>query len=100
MAIFLREDDVAKLVTMNMAVEAVEQAFQLQGEKKGENTPRRRCRLDKGTLNVMSASLPSLGVAGLKSYSVAGNQGRFLVLLYSASDGRLLAIMEADRLGQ
>ncbi len=99
MAILLREADVEKLATMQMALEAVEFAFRLQGEQKAFNAPRRRCRLPHGMLHVMSASLPTLGVAGLKSYTSVPGQVRFHVLLYSA-DGALQAIIEADSLGQ
>ena len=62
MAILLRESDVEKLATMDMAIEAVEQAFRLQGEQKADTAPRRRCRVDHGMLHVMSASLPTSGV--------------------------------------
>jgi len=85
---------------MKMAVKAVEEAFRLQGEGKADNAPRRRCKLKNGLLHVMSASLPTLGYAGLKSYTSSAAGARFLVHLYSAADGRLLAIMEADKLGQ
>jgi ornithine cyclodeaminase/alanine dehydrogenase-like protein (mu-crystallin family) len=58
MAIILRESDIEKLATMQMALDAVEQAFRLKGEGSADNTPRRRCRLEKGFLHVMSASFP------------------------------------------
>ncbi len=101
MAILLRESDVEKLAGMKMALDAVEEAFRLQGQKEADNAPRRRCRLnDKGLLHVMSASLPTLGYAGLKSYTSIGGKARFFVQLYSASTGELLAMVEADLLGQ
>jgi alanine dehydrogenase len=100
MAIILRESDIEKLATMQVALDAVEQAFRLKGEGQAENAPRRRCRLEKGFLHVMSASLSTLGVAGLKSYTTSEGKARFLVHLYSAADGSLLAIMEANKLGQ
>ncbi len=99
MAILLRESDVKKLGSMKMALEAVEEAFRLQGEKKTDNTPRRRSRLEHGFLHVMSASLPTLGFAGLKSYTTAGQAARFHVLLYGG-DGKLMAVIEAELLGQ
>jgi ornithine cyclodeaminase/alanine dehydrogenase-like protein (mu-crystallin family) len=99
MAILLRESDVERLATMRMALDAVEQAFQEQGKKQADNAPRRRCRLHQGLLHVMSASLPSFGYAGLKSYTSVSGQTRFLVHLYDSA-GELLAIMEAARLGQ
>jgi alanine dehydrogenase len=100
MAIFLREADVEKLATMKMALEAVEQAFRFQGEQKASNAPRRRCVLEKGLLHVMSASLPALKIAGLKSYTSVAGTTCFHALLYNGEDGKLLAVMEADKLGQ
>jgi len=100
MATILRESDIENLVTMQMALDAVEEAFRLKGEGQAENVPRRRCRLENGFLHVMSACLPTLGVAGLKSYTTSQGKAQFLVHLYDATDGRLLAVMEANKLGQ
>ena len=99
MAILLKEADIEKLVTMEMAIETIEQAFKLQGEYKVDNTPRRRCRLSNGMLHVMSASLPTMGYAGLKSYASLSGKTRFHVMLYDA-EGVLVAMIEADKLGQ
>lgn len=99
MAIFLRESDINGLASMDTAIDAVERAFRLQGEGKAHIAPRRRCRMEKGMLHLMSASLPPLGYAGLKSYTSVSGANRFVVLLYEG-DGRLAAVMEADRLGQ
>jgi alanine dehydrogenase len=99
MAILLRESDVENLATMDIAIESIEQAFRLRGEQKAEIAPRRRCRVDHGMMHVMSASLPTLGYAGLKSYTSVGGANQFFVLLYK-DDGRLVAVIEADKLGQ
>jgi ornithine cyclodeaminase/alanine dehydrogenase-like protein (mu-crystallin family) len=47
----------------------------------------------------MNASLPTLGYAGLKSYTSVSGVMRFAVLLYK-DDGQLVAVIEADKLGQ
>jgi alanine dehydrogenase len=99
MAILLRESDVEALASMDMAIEAVEHAFKLQGEQKTETAPRRRCRLGKGMLHVMSASLPTFGYAGLKTYTSVAGSTRFIVMLYK-EDGQLVALIEANKLGQ
>jgi len=99
MAILLRESDIEKVATMKVAIEAVEQAFRLQAEQKADIAPRRRCRVEHGMLHVMSASLPELGYAGLKTYTSVAGKTRFLVLLYKG-DGQLAGMMEADKLGQ
>jgi len=49
---------------------------------------------------VMAATDRGLGVAGVKSYTVAGGGAAFAVCLFSAEDGSLQAVLEADRLGQ
>ncbi|HSW39415.1 MAG TPA: ornithine cyclodeaminase family protein [Acidobacteriota bacterium] len=99
MAILLRESDVEELASMEMAIESIEQAFRFQGENKVQIAPRRRCRMNNGVLHVMSASLPELGFAGLKSYTSVDGTNRFVVLLYK-NDGALAAVIEAGRLGQ
>ena len=99
MAIFLREADVNNLATMDMAIDSIEQAFRLQGEQNIDIAPRRRCRIGQGLLHVMSASLPTLGYAGLKSYTSVAGTNRFAVLLYGG-DGQLVAVIEANKLGQ
>lgn len=99
-ALFLREADVEALLTMEEAIEAVEAAFRALGQGRAENRPRARAYVPGGVLNVMCAALPEAGVLGLKSYTGFRSGVRFLVLLYSAEDGRLLAVIEADRLGQ
>jgi len=99
MTILLKESDVEKLATVDMAIEAVEQAFKLQGEQGVDNAPRRRCRIGQGILHVMSASLPTVGYAGLKSYTSISGASRFVVLLYK-EDGQMVAIIEANKLGQ
>lgn len=100
MPLFLTEDDVARLLTMAEALEAVEEAFRQHGQGSAVNRPRARVRVPQGILHVMAAGLPPEGVLGFKAYTAFGGTVRFHVHLYSAEDGRLLAILEADRLGR
>jgi ornithine cyclodeaminase/alanine dehydrogenase len=48
----------------------------------------------------MSAAAEYLGVVGLKAYTTTKAGARFLVSLFDAVSGELLALLEADRLGQ
>src|SRR3989304_10059123 len=48
----------------------------------------------------MSASIPDLGVMGLKAYSTTRESNSFCVLLFDEKSGDLLAVVEADALGQ
>lgn len=100
MALFLREEDIAGLLPMADALTAVENVFRRHGRGEAINVPRSRVRMPAGFLHVMSAGVPGLNVMGLKTYTTTRGGARFLVLLYDATGGGLLAIMEADRLGQ
>lgn len=100
MALFLREADVAALAGMDDVIDAVERAFRDYGAGRAVNRPRQRVAVEGGTLHVMAAGLPAWGVFGLKSYAVTPGGRRFISLLYSAEDGQLLAVMEAEELGR
>ena len=50
--------------------------------------------------NLMGAAWGAKSLFGLKAYYAGGNGARYHVLLYSASDGKLKAMIESDNLGQ
>ena len=100
MALFLHEDEVARLLRMDDVIEAVEEAFREQGAGRVVNRPRQRTITQHAVLNVMSGGVPASGVMGLKAYSSARAGTKFLAMLYSTETGELLAVAEADRLGQ
>ena len=102
MALYLTEQDVNEALTMDLALECVEEAFRLIAEGAATNSPRSRIRLPAGGLfNFMCAAAPGAGVMGLKAYGVApGNPVKFYVQLFSTESGELLSVMEAGDLGQ
>lgn len=111
MALVLREDDVRAVLTMPETVDVLDAAFRRQAADETRNQPRSRIVLPeaRGVLHVLSAFVPGQpgypeqdgpGVLGLKAYTAIAGGVRFVVLLYSGEDGRLLALIEADWLGQ
>ncbi len=100
MALLLTEAEVAELLSMGELVEAVERGFRCLGEGTARNTPRSRSTVPEATLHVMHASVPALGVAGVKSYASTPKGARFVAIMFSLADGEPLLIAEADRLGQ
>lgn len=111
MALVLREDDVRSILTMPDAVNVLDEAFRHQASGMSRNQPRSRIVLPeaRGVLHVLSAYVPGQpghpeqegpGLVGLKAYTGFASGVRFAVLLYSGADGALLAIIEADLLGQ
>ena len=104
MAIYLNEQDVTNLLTMEDALSAVEAVFKLQASGEATNEPRRRVHAAGASLNVMSGAVEQIGtfrgLAGLKAYTVTRHGARFHVSLYDAESGELLAFIEANKLGQ
>src|SRR5687768_2969710 len=91
---------------MAAAIEAVEGAFRELGAGRATNRPRRRVAVPGagerggGHLHLMPAALPAEGVFGFKAYTTFAGSARFLFHLYDSETGELLAVMQADRLGQ
>ncbi|MFL6216435.1 MAG: ornithine cyclodeaminase family protein [Blastocatellia bacterium] len=100
MTLLLRERHVTELLNIETAIEAVEEVLRDQAEGEATNRPRYRVAVPTGQLHVMAAGDKRLGVYGLKTYTVSRKGARFLVLLYDAASGDMLAMIEADRLGQ
>jgi alanine dehydrogenase len=96
MAIFLREEDIVRLLPINKAIEMVEQGFKEQGNGTGVNLPRERAQAGSIGVTMMVAALGERGVAGFKTMGA----GKPLVLLYGGEPRQLLAVMEAGSLGQ
>ena len=100
MPLYLSEADVEQLLTPEDAVEAVEGCFARMARGAIENRPRFRLGLTDGLFHVMAAADLELDVAGLKAYVGFAEGVRFVVLLFAADRPELLALIEADRMGQ
>jgi alanine dehydrogenase len=96
----LSEAEVGELLTPADAVAAIEACFQRMARGSVANRPRYRLRLEHGALAVMAASDLELGYAGAKVYSGFQSGARFVVLLYSTTSPELVAVIDADKLGQ
>lgn len=99
MALYLSEDDVKQLLTMEMAMEAVESAHRDLALGMAMDTPRARSRLPQTALHILHGALPSQGVIGYKAYTSNRSGNRFLVHLYDSTTGILRAVVAADYLG-
>lgn len=99
MALFLSENDVKQLLTVGMAMEAVESAHRDLALGQAQDTPRARTRLPQTALHILQGALPAQGVLGYKAYTSNRSGNRFLVHLFDAASGRLRSMIEADYLG-
>jgi alanine dehydrogenase len=98
--LYLTEKDVAELLPSADAVEVIEACFRRMASGSVENRPRYRLGLEEGALAVMAASDLELGYAGAKVYAGFRDGARFVVLLFRADSPELVAVLEADKLGQ
>jgi ornithine cyclodeaminase/alanine dehydrogenase-like protein (mu-crystallin family) len=96
----LTEEDVARLLSPAAAVDAIEACFARMARGSVVNRPRYRLPLEHGALAVMAASDVELGYAGAKVYAGFREGARFAVLLFRADKPELVAVVDADKLGQ
>ena len=100
MTLVLREEDVRGLLTMEDCISWLEESFKAYAAGQARNLPRARVRHPNGILHVLPAADLSAGAIGLKTYTSGRGGTRFLVILSSSTTGELLALLEADYLGQ
>lgn len=99
MALFLSENDVKQILTVEMALAGVESAHRDLALGQALDTPRARTRLPQTVLHILQGGLPAQGILGYKAYTSNRSGNRFLVHLFDAASGQLKAIIEADYLG-
>jgi ornithine cyclodeaminase/alanine dehydrogenase-like protein (mu-crystallin family) len=97
---YLTEEDVARLLSPAEAVAVIEACFERMARGSVENRPRYRLRLEHGALAVMAAADLELGYAGAKVYAGFADGARFVVSLFRSNSPELVAVIEADKLGQ
>ena len=101
MTLYLTEADVDRLFDMDAALYAVESSLIHQSNGNAINQPRQRLNAGPDThVNMMMASDGEWGVFGFKTYTFAGGVYNFFVFLSDSRTGALLAIIEANRMGQ
>jgi ornithine cyclodeaminase/alanine dehydrogenase-like protein (mu-crystallin family) len=101
MALLLTEADVKAVLTMPLAIAAVEDSFRRLAGGSALMHSRQRLHVpSKSYLHYMAAADAASGYMGLKIYTSARDGLRFLVPLFSVESGDLLALIEADYLGQ
>ncbi|MBM3997553.1 MAG: ornithine cyclodeaminase family protein [Planctomycetes bacterium] len=98
--LLLNEQEVQELLTMELALDAVEAALRKQGLDEAHNIPRSRCQTDHVVLHAMSAAAKTLGIAGYKTYTTSRKGTCFHVGLFDGKTGELTALLQADYLGQ
>src|ERR1700687_3112105 len=101
MTLHISEAEVHALLTMPIAVEAVEEVSRKQANGEVVVHPRRRFELPGGGFfHYMAAADSPARYLAMKQYTCVRGRMRFLVPLYEIAKGDLLALIEADYMGQ
>lgn len=101
MTLHINESEVQELLTMPAAISAVEEVSRKQAEATVIVHPRRRFEFpNRGFFHYMAALDTVDGYVGMKLYTYVKGKLCFLVPLYSVATGELLALIEADYMGQ
>jgi len=101
MTLHINEAEVRQVLTMPMAMQAVEEISRKQAAGNVIVHPRRRLALpDGGFFHYMAAMDTEAGFIAMKQYTYVKGVLRFLVPLYEIATGALLALIEADFMGQ
>ena len=99
MAIFLSENDVKSLLTVEIAIEGVSAAHRALSDGNAVDIPRARTRLPQTALHILQGAIASEGVIGYKAYTSNRSGNRFLVHVFDAATGILRGVVSADYLG-
>ncbi|MFQ6027782.1 MAG: ornithine cyclodeaminase family protein [Dehalococcoidia bacterium] len=100
MALFLRDEEVSQILSMDEMLETIESMQRHFGQGEAYNLARRKIVAPGGLLSVMGGGLFYEGVLGVKTYTVVQGKYSFQVSLYNADTGELLCYTQANRLGQ
>jgi alanine dehydrogenase len=97
---FFTEEDVIRQLRMPAVIEQVQEAFRALARGEAANLPRFRVPGKGIVLHCMAATADYLGVVGTKQYTTTRRGAQFHISLYDQATGRLLALLEGNRLGQ
>jgi len=101
MTLHINESEVRHLLTMPLAIAAVEDISRKQAQGTVVVHPRRRFELSGGSFfHHMAALDRDSGYVATKQYTYVKGQLRFLVSLFNCATGELSALIEGDYLGQ
>ena len=98
--LYLTEAEVARVLTMDLALETTAAAFRKLALDEAVNNTRARCQTDHVMLHVLPAAAKTLGAIGFKAYTTSKAGAQFHVMLFDPKQGGITAIVEADLLGQ
>jgi ornithine cyclodeaminase len=100
-ATWLNEGDVAKYVSLTDAIQALEQGLLELNGGRAFNVAKALGSFETGaSMHSLGSAMPDSGYCGYKNWVNTPQGAKSVYVLFNATEGRLLAIMEANVLGQ
>ncbi|MEM0157647.1 MAG: ornithine cyclodeaminase [Thermoplasmataceae archaeon] len=97
---YITEEDVRSNLGMKETIEAMEVAFTEYGKGTAATSPRDRLIIGGVVYNTMPGVIEKYHLAGLKTYIASKEGARFVVAVFDTRSMDLVAVIEANRLGQ
>ncbi len=98
--IYISEEEVNQNYDMKSSIDAMKHAFEALHSGKASVSVRQRTSAGSSILNTMPAAIDEYGISGLKAYIATPKGARFVVIVFDVETSDLIAIIEANRLGQ
>ncbi len=98
--IWITEAEVVSLIDLGEAIQAVERGFEAEARGGALNLPKTHLELSAGGVHSLGGAVLADDVVGVKSWTHTPGGASPLLTLWRASDGSLLAVVEAFALGQ
>lgn len=99
--IWITERDVADLIALPQAIEALERILALEAKSEAENLPKTHLMVARNdAMHAIGASVAGEGICGFKTWVNVRGKSQTTVTLFSLEDGACLAVIEATALGQ
>lgn len=99
--IWLTEQDVVSLVSLNEAMDALVRGLKLDGEGKAQNLQKALGTWGDGSsMHALGSVFNDAGYCGFKTWVNTKRGANAVFILFDSNDGSILAIIEAGALGQ
>lgn len=97
--LWLVEDDVRRLVSLNDAIDALDEGLRLEATGSARNIDKALGQWDSSSMHALGSMMPDRGYVAYKTWANTPLGAAAVVSLFSANDGRLLAMIEAAAIG-
>lgn len=98
--LWIGENEVAELLTMEDAIDVLATAYRLQAQGLASSMRRAHVREGDAILHAVGGTIAGRGLAGTKTWMYTPGGASPLLIIFSIADGSVLAVVEAFAMGQ